>query len=123
MNIDKKPANQVPDQAPSADTDQLEPGSKIADQQRVAPFFQHAKDTIPTLVVMGLLAAVGYFGHHYGWKVPKFSQLTGQQGESGVLWCDEHGVPEADCIACNADLMPKGELVGCLLYTSPSPRD
>jgi multidrug efflux pump subunit AcrA (membrane-fusion protein) len=63
-------------------------------------------------MVMGLLAAVGYFGHHSSWTVPKFSELTGRSQVEGVQWCEEHGVPEAECIACNADLMPKGELYG-----------
>ncbi len=61
---------------------------------------------------MGLLAAVGYFGHHYSWHMPKFSDLAGPRKVEGVVWCEEHGVPEADCIACNAELMPKGELFG-----------
>ena len=111
-NIDENPAKQVPDQASPGKTDQLETSAQIAVPRRGTSILQRAKDALPTLVVMGLLAAVGYFGHHYGWKVPKFSELIGQQVESGVLWCEEHGVPEADCIACNADLMPKGELFG-----------
>ncbi len=108
-NIDETPAKQV---ASPGITDQLETSAKIAVPRRGTSIRQRAKDVLPTLVVMGLLAAIGHLGHHYGWKVPKFSELTGQQGESGILWCDEHGVPEADCIACNADLMPKGELFG-----------
>ena len=76
------------------------------------PALHRAVQTIPTLLVMVLLVSVGYFGHHYGWEVPRFSELTGHQAEPGVQWCEEHGVPEADCIACNADLMPKGELFG-----------
>lgn len=68
--------------------------------------------TVPTLFVMGVLAGLGYFGHHHGWKIPKFSELVGLREAEGVVWCDEHGVPEADCIACNADLMPKGKLYG-----------
>ncbi len=67
---------------------------------------------IPTLIVLGMLAGLAWWGHHYGWSLPKFSELTGNVKEEGVLWCDEHGVPEADCISCNADLMPKGELFG-----------
>ena len=111
-NIDETQTNQVRAKAPVGEADQLGTGAKVVARQQRSSILQRAKQAIPTLLVMGLLAAVGYFGHHYGWKVPKFSELTGQQGESGVLWCDEHGVPEADCIACNADLMPKGELVG-----------
>ena len=68
--------------------------------------------TVPTLLVMVALAGIGYFGHHHGWTIPKFSQLTGQGDVAGVEWCEEHGVLESECIACNADLMPKDELYG-----------
>ena len=67
---------------------------------------------LPTLLVLALLAGIAWWGHHHGWKIPKFSQLVGAEKEDTDLWCDEHGVPEAECIACNAELMPKGELFG-----------
>ena len=79
--------------------------------QRRSPV-EWVKQTSPTFLVIVVLAALGYLGHHYGWKIPKFSELTGSAKPSGVEWCEEHGVPEAECIACNADLMPKGELFG-----------
>jgi len=63
-------------------------------------------------LVIGALAGVGYFGHQHGWQVPKFSELTGQAVADGVAWCGEHNVPEEICIACNAELMPKGVLHG-----------
>jgi multidrug efflux pump subunit AcrA (membrane-fusion protein) len=67
---------------------------------------------IPTLIVLAGLGGLAWWGHHHGWSLPKFSELTGSEKETDALWCDEHGVPEADCISCNADLMPKGELYG-----------
>lgn len=67
---------------------------------------------IPTVLVLALLAAIALWGHQNGWKLPKFSELTGKSTNEQELWCDEHGVPEAECIACNADLMPKEELFG-----------
>jgi cobalt-zinc-cadmium efflux system membrane fusion protein len=67
---------------------------------------------IPTLLVMGALIGLGYFVHHHGGKMPKFSELTGQDEVESVAWCEEHGVPEAECIACHAGLMPKGKLYG-----------
>ncbi|MDA1049347.1 MAG: efflux RND transporter periplasmic adaptor subunit [Planctomycetota bacterium] len=66
----------------------------------------------PTIAVLLLLSAIGYWGHHSGWTVPKFSALTSRYEVEGVAWCEEHGVPEADCISCNAELMPKGTLRG-----------
>jgi multidrug efflux pump subunit AcrA (membrane-fusion protein) len=70
------------------------------------------KGALPTLAVMSALAALGYVGHHHGWKIPKFSQLVSPDQQHDTEWCEEHGVPEAECIACNADLMPKGVLHG-----------
>ncbi|MEL7497911.1 MAG: efflux RND transporter periplasmic adaptor subunit [Planctomycetota bacterium] len=64
------------------------------------------------MIVLAALGGLAWWGHHNEWTLPKFSELTGSEKEVGVLWCDEHGVPEADCISCNADLMPKGELYG-----------
>ncbi len=67
---------------------------------------------VPTLLVIVAMTTLAYLGHHHGWKIPKFSELTGDTKIDVVAWCDDHGVPEAECIACNADLMPKGELYG-----------
>ena len=67
---------------------------------------------IPTLAILGLLTVLALWGHRHDWQVPKFSELVGNQEIQGVLWCDDHGVPEADCISCNAELMPKEELYG-----------
>jgi hypothetical protein len=57
---------------------------------------------VPTLLVMGALAALGYWGHHHGWKLPKFSELISQGEAEGVKWCEEHGVPEAEPSASRA---------------------
>ena len=67
---------------------------------------------VPTATVLILLGVIGYWGHYSGWMIPKFSELTGRATQREVDWCDEHGVPESICIACNADLMPKRELLG-----------
>ena len=67
---------------------------------------------MPTAIVLILLGGIGYLGHHTGWKIPKFSTLVGNGPSGEEDWCEEHGVPESLCIACNADLMPKGKLHG-----------
>jgi len=69
-------------------------------------------NSLPTLLILAVLAGLAWWGHHYGWRLPKFSELAGKAESNEVAWCDEHGVPEADCIACNPDLMPKGQLFG-----------
>src|SRR5437764_1277965 len=63
-------------------------------------------------VVRAALAVVGYAGHRNGWKVPNFSAFFGISRAADVEWCNEHNVPEAECIACHAELMPKDKLFG-----------
>ena len=59
-----------------------------------------------------MLGGIGYWGHHTGWEIPKFSELAGQATVRNADWCETHSVPESICVSCNADLMPKGELHG-----------
>lgn len=67
-------------------------------------------NSIPTLLTFGMLASVGWAGHHLGWKMPKASELRGAVTTShDPEWCTEHGVPEAICVECNTKLMPKTE--------------
>lgn len=68
--------------------------------------------SIPTALVFAMLASIGYWGHYHGWQIPKFSELSGNGSSEPADWCVEHGVPESICIACDADLMPKGKLHG-----------
>ena len=64
---------------------------------------------VPSLIVFAMLAAVFYWGHHTGWKMPKLTTLMGAAPAktAEALWCAEHSVPEANCVECQADLMPK----------------
>lgn len=77
-------------------------------QRQIAGLFR----VVPTILVLAVLAGIGYWGHHNDWSMPKFSEVIG--GEKNVQddWCAEHGVPESICIACKAELMPKGQLHG-----------
>lgn len=67
---------------------------------------------LPTALVFAALVGIGYWGHQHDWKIPRFSDLSGQTPPAEAGWCDEHGVSEPICIACNAALMPKGKLLG-----------
>lgn len=101
--------------APAEHTESVsedEPQGAKSDSPRWLHFARSLIAVAPTMAVLALLAALGLWGHHYGWKIPKFSELTAKPDVHKVAWCDEHGVPEADCIACNAELMPKGKLYG-----------
>lgn len=91
---------------------QLELGENIERRNFFSPVVGMTLRGIPTVIVLALLAGLACWGHYHGWSLPKFSELTGTNGVTEVLWCDEHGVPEVDCISCNAELMPKDELYG-----------
>ncbi len=60
---------------------------------------------IPSVAVLSTLGGIAWLGHHYEWKLPKFSQLTASLTDAEPTWCDSHGVPEEDCIACQPDLI------------------
>jgi membrane fusion protein, heavy metal efflux system len=60
----------------------------------------------PTVLVIGLLVGVAYWGHSTDWSLPKFSALLGKQAEEKTDWCEEHNVPESQCIECNKNLAP-----------------
>lgn len=61
---------------------------------------------LPTLFVVGALAAVAYWGYRTNWTLPKFSALIGREVNQSDDWCAEHNVLESQCIECRADLLP-----------------
>lgn len=67
---------------------------------------------LPTLLVFGAIAGLGYYGHRSGWKVPKFSVLMGGPPAQPDDWCTDHNVPESQCVECNAELLPPGPEYG-----------
>ncbi len=74
---------------------------------------------IPTLVVLAGAGAVGWWGHHANWQLPKFSQLRGVIPEKDD-WCADHNVPESACVECDAALMPRAKPRGwCKLHGVP----
>lgn len=68
--------------------------------------------SIPTAIVLAVLAGLGWWGHHSGWALPRFSEVTGEAAALPDDWCEEHGVPETMCVECNPDEYPKRELHG-----------
>jgi cobalt-zinc-cadmium efflux system membrane fusion protein len=66
---------------------------------------------VPTLLVIALVAGVGWWGHRNGWKLPKFSALNGATA-AAEDWCATHSVPESVCVECDESLMPKGKSFG-----------
>lgn len=60
--------------------------------------------SIPTAIVLTLLAAVGWWGHLNNWKVGKASEILGKSPSATTPaaeeWCAEHKVAEAECVLC-----------------------
>jgi hypothetical protein len=52
------------------------------------------------------------FGQSVGWKMPKFSALVGSSVGERDDWCEDHGVPESQCVECRPDLLPPGKDYG-----------
>ena len=75
---------------------------------RAATLWPRLKKAMPTACVIGVLVGLAMWGHSTEWKLPKFSELTGQANSIPKDWCEEHGVPESKCVECNPDLLPKG---------------
>ncbi|MGD9645609.1 MAG: efflux RND transporter periplasmic adaptor subunit [Pirellulales bacterium] len=73
---------------------------------------------VPTLAVICALAGIGLWGHYTHWTVPKFSALFGSgTAAAAPAWCNEHNVPDAECIECNPQLVPRGPDYGwCKLH-------
>jgi cobalt-zinc-cadmium efflux system membrane fusion protein len=75
--------------------------------------------SIPTLLVLAALGAVGWWGHTHGWTVPAFAALTGPPPTADD-WCREHNVPESECVECRPELMPKPPSKGwCRIHGVP----
>jgi membrane fusion protein, heavy metal efflux system len=68
------------------------------------------RNAISTVIVVALLLGLAAWGHSTGWTLPKYSEITGQGEVVEEAWCQEHNVPEAQCIECNHDLVPHGTI-------------
>ena len=60
-----------------------------------------------TFLALALLAGVGWWGHHSGWKLPTFSSIKGETDPETEAWCDAHGVPADICVGCKPELGPQ----------------
>jgi cobalt-zinc-cadmium efflux system membrane fusion protein len=67
---------------------------------------------VSSLLVFGVLGGLLFWGHHTGWTMPKFSELTGHGEQDEANWCGEHNVPESECVECNPNLLPKAKAFG-----------
>jgi cobalt-zinc-cadmium efflux system membrane fusion protein len=81
----------------------------VATRSARASFFGRLRDGVTALLVFVVLGGLLAWGHLADWKMPKFSSLMGRAPNSEEDWCSEHGVPESQCVECNASLMPRPE--------------
>lgn len=74
---------------------------------RTAALGERIRRSLPNAIVLVTLAGLAIWGLASGWKMPKFSWLLGGKTEEATEWCEEHNVPESECIECDADLVPQ----------------
>src|SRR5437870_4005509 len=67
---------------------------------------------LPTALVLAALAGLAWWGHRTGWALPSFAALNGNEAKEKDDWCDQHSVPESQCVECNPDLLPRGQDYG-----------
>lgn len=65
-----------------------------------------ATHALPTVLVLVLLTGLGIYGHRMDWKLPKFATMVGSEPVERDDWCEEHAVPESQCVVCRPDLLP-----------------
>lgn len=70
-----------------------------------------ALGALPTLLVLAAAGALGWWGHHTGWKLPKFSELNGA-ARAKDDWCGDHSVPDSECVECKPELLPRPKARG-----------
>ena len=63
----------------------------------------------PTLAVLIALASLAAWGHATGWN---FSLRTPHDHTDPEDWCEEHGVPESQCVECQPNLLPRSKDYG-----------
>ncbi len=64
--------------------------------------------TVPTAAVVAGIVGLAIWGNATEWSIPKFSSLFGGETEEATDWCDDHNVPESQCVECNKSLYPIG---------------
>jgi RND family efflux transporter MFP subunit len=102
------PTNAAPAQPPATRSD-LSPAAPTApagDANNVSKFGQIVRFLfawVPSVLVTAGLVAIGWYGHQHEWKLPNAGFSTTFVDDEA--WCDSHGVPEAECIVCQPDLI------------------
>ncbi len=117
----------IPDQAHSRAGQRAMRGSAqstlTSAASTTARFRRSIQKNSPTLLVILAIAGVGYWGHHNGWRAPKFASLFGAtEGREPEDWCLEHNVPETRCIKCHPELAGEAPQDWCKEHGVPESR-
>ena len=70
--------------------------------------WQFLRHSVPTALVVAAIIGLAIWGNATEWTMPKFSALLGAEEPTVADWCDEHNVPESQCVECNKTLSPVG---------------
>lgn len=62
--------------------------------------------SVPTLIALAVVGALVFAGQKSHWRMPKFSELRGQAAAEKDDWCEEHNVPDSECVECNKGCLP-----------------
>ena len=95
---------------------QTEPSPEYAPDRQgyLARVTRFVAGWLPSGLVVAALAAIGWFGHHNDWRIPKFGAVASPMEHDGPAWCESHGVPEVECIVCRPDLIENaGDFTFC----------
>jgi cobalt-zinc-cadmium efflux system membrane fusion protein len=68
--------------------------------------------SVPNFLILLALGGLAFWGHQTGWKLPRFSELSGAVPPEKDDWCAEHAVPETICVECNPGRWPRARAVG-----------
>ncbi len=79
---------------------------------RISRAFRSLGRHMPTVLIVFMLGGLGVYGHQSDWKLPRFSALAGNGIAARDDWCEEHAVPESQCVECHPDLLPRGKDYG-----------
>src|SRR5579862_4363244 len=90
----------APEPVPPAKT--VSPTDSRGPHQRLAVFARRSLN----VGVFALLALIFVGGHHFGWTLPRASELFHRTDVGEDDWCSEHFVPESQCVECNENLYP-----------------
>ena len=65
------------------------------------------------VLVLACLGGISFVGHHTGWSLAGFQHLIGKESPKDGTWCQEHSVPESECVECHESLLPRTKSTWC----------